>query len=82
MNCKYCDEEILPGETVPGERAPNLYDLHHECAIRIVIGSAAHHLNECLCFGGSREDPPGMTRRQAARLALETFQLLRGQVPA
>jgi len=43
--------------------------------MRSVAGSAAHQLHECRCYGGEREDPPGMTKRQAAALALETFNL-------
>lgn len=65
MLCGWCDEELTEAEMcshVPG--------CHHECAVRMVIGSAGHQLGMCACVGGSREDPPEMTRRQAAKLAM------------
>jgi hypothetical protein len=80
MICLYCDEPILQGEhfgSVNGGRDR----VHDECLIRMTLGSAAHQLGECLCCGGTRGDPPGATRRQAARLAKETFNLLRGETP-
>jgi hypothetical protein len=77
LPCVYCEEPILPGETYPVERTPNLQNVHRECVIRMFLGSAAHQLKECTCYGGDREDPPGMTRRDAARLAFDT--LLAGQ---
>ena len=83
--CAYCDEPIRPGEDFETwaadqhARFPETY-VHKECAIRAVIGSAAHQLRECSCYGGTREDPPGMTTRQAAVLAFETFVTLRRAV--
>lgn len=71
MNCEYCTEEIKPGENSPIKR------MHRECAIRAVMGSAAHQLKECTCYGGDREDPPGMSLRGAAKLAAQTFDLIR-----
>ena len=73
MTCPCCLEAILEGEpTVEGA----IQTFHRECMIRSVAGSAAHQLHECSCYGGDREDPPGMTFRQAARLAEETFLIL------
>ena len=66
MDCSYCDEP-LDWRCAPATR------LHPECLVRVMIGSAAHQLRECTCFGGVREDPPGLTKREAARLALEVF---------
>jgi hypothetical protein len=76
MTCAFCNEPILPEEHKPLE-AWTQRDMHNECLVRAVAGSAAHQLGECSCFGGSREDPPGMTIRQAALLAYETFTMLR-----
>ena len=70
MTCIYCDELLIEGE--PG-------NTHQECAFRMIGGSAAHHLHECCCFGGTRDDPPGMSKRDSARLALETYRLLHGE---
>jgi hypothetical protein len=73
--CQYCDEPVLPGEAVPD--LVNMQDVHRECAVRMIVGSAAHQLGECTCHGGVREDPPGVTLREAARLAYDTFMTLR-----
>ena len=69
MICSYCDEEILPAED-SGNRGSRF---HTECLIRATVGSAAHQLHECRCYGGTREDPPGLTVRQAAKLAFDCF---------
>jgi hypothetical protein len=74
MTCAYCSEEIRPGEA-----HPDLLDHHFECLMRAVAGSAAHQLGECTCFGGTREDPPSMTTRQAAALAWDTYRVLHGK---
>ncbi|HEX4138337.1 MAG TPA: hypothetical protein VHY84_27250 [Bryobacteraceae bacterium] len=77
VNCQYCEEPVSPGEVFPD--FPSLQDVHCECAIRMFLGSAAHQLRECACFGGMRGDPPGMTRRQAAILAYDTYQITRAE---
>lgn len=74
MTCLYCEEPILPDE--PHNEIAN-GSLHVECNVRMLMGSAAHQLRECHCYGGNREDPEGMTRRDAARLAYEVFQIER-----
>lgn len=68
LTCVYCGEPIEGDKRVLG--------LHDECAFRLVGGSAAHILKECACFGGTRHDPPGMSKREAARLALDTYRLI------
>jgi hypothetical protein len=74
MNCIHCGELILAGEAPTG--APMLSNLHRECAVRVIAGSAAHQLGDCPCFGGEREDPPTMSKRDAARLAVEAWEVL------
>lgn len=74
--CPYCKEAVLAEE--PAE-AVVIYGVgaqvaHLECSARRVIGSVGHITRQCSCYGGTMEDPPGMTPRQAARLAYETFQ--------
>ncbi len=76
MICDYCLEEVLPGEVT--EARLNGKPVHHECAFRAVAGSAAHILGDCSCCGGTRHDPPGLTRRQAAKLALEAYLTVNG----
>lgn len=72
LKCQYCEEEIEAGEASP------MPGMHRECAIRSVVGSAAHQLKECSCYGGTREDPPNLSIREAAKLAAETFRVLEG----
>ncbi len=72
--CEHCGEEVLPGEAP--EMMPKMQNWHRECVLRVVAGSAAHQLGDCMCCGGRRHDPPGMTKRAAARLAAETWAIL------
>ena len=39
---------------------------HYECFMRSIVGPVAHILGRCSCVGGDDEDPPGLTKRQAA----------------
>jgi hypothetical protein len=73
MTCPYCDEEIVEGDPVLDGATQTF---HRECLIRAVAGSAAHQLQECSCFGGTREDAPGLTLRQGAIAAYQTFLIL------
>jgi hypothetical protein len=72
MTCAYCSEIIARSDYRFESQSP----LHLECGMRMVVGSAAHQLRECTCFGGTREDPPGLSLREAARLACEMFSTL------
>lgn len=48
---------------------------HYECHMRGFIGGLNHLRGCCQCCGGKEPpDPPGMTRREAARAALDYFQ--------
>ena len=84
--CLHCDEPIEAGDrgafshgAIPDAAyahvdgyGPMLPE-HLECRLRQVVGSVGHQLGQCSCHGGTLEDPPGMTRRQAARAAAELF---------
>lgn len=70
--CGWCDEPLLPHE----ERAP-FGPEHYECSLRSIIGSLGHQRGLCSCYGGTEEDPPGMTRRQAAAAAANYFNTKR-----
>lgn len=48
--------------------------MHRECMFRLVVGSVGHQLELCYCHGGDMEDPPGISLREAARMALELSQ--------
>jgi hypothetical protein len=74
--CSYCDEPITAAELADLKARDLNPTMHQECLFRAVCGSAAHQLRECTCFGGEREDPPGMSVRDAARLAFETYRML------
>lgn len=55
---------------------------HLECHLRGVIGSAAHVQRRCSCYvpGATETDDPGLTRRQAAALAVELWRVNNGAV--
>lgn len=75
--CVWCSEpcsaadDRIGGVDVRG--APLDGRIHRECAIRGAIGSVGHQNRQCFCYGGEVEDPPGMTRREAARAAAELW---------
>lgn len=72
------------GDGVGGERGA----WHRECGLRMILGSVGHLERRCSCFrpNESKEescdddepagDPPGMTRREAARAAVEIAKRL------
>ncbi len=74
--CLYCDEPIAAGDSgvimsmIEGSPLRlRLVVEHRECLLRRVLGSVGHQLGRCGCFGGTEEDPPGMTLRDGARAA-------------
>lgn len=70
--CGWCHEEIKPGEAL----APYTKNsVHWECGVRSVVGGVNHLNRTCTCCGGTQDpDPPGVTRREAARLAMEAWE--------
>jgi hypothetical protein len=73
MTCLNCEEPVLPGEQDPHFHSQ---PMHKECGIRGVVGSVGHLQKKCSCYGGTEEDPPGMTKRQAAQAAAALFREL------
>ncbi len=69
MKCIHCDEEIQPGEA-----HKIVKNAHFECGFRMIAGSVGHQQKKCSCYGGTMEDPEGMTLREAAKAAMEEFQ--------
>jgi len=74
--CAHCSEPILPDEnwleipTVTQDRA-YIAVLHSECFQRRIIGGLNHLQGHCTCCGGIEPpDPPGVSKRTAARLAV------------
>jgi hypothetical protein len=74
-SCVYCEEPIK-GEDVG--TIINNDVLHYECGLRSVAGSVGHQKGHCSCHGGNEEDPPGMTKRQAA-IAAANYWHMHGQ---
>jgi hypothetical protein len=74
--CQWCDEPVTELELRLGGAEATLWGqvTHIECGLRSVVGSVGHQAHRCSCHGGTEEDPPGMTRREAARAAMTYFQ--------
>jgi len=84
--CIYCQEPIQDGDqgflmpciaadpSRQDEMAGLAVPVHAECLMRMVVGSVGHQTGRCGHFGGEMDDPAGMTKRQAARAACETFE--------
>lgn len=78
--CPYCEEPILEGEETRdighlGADGPAMFRWHIECSARLVIGSIAHIQGRCSCFvEGGEDDPPGVSLREGARLALAEYR--------
>jgi hypothetical protein len=71
--CLLCEEAVAQGDIGTINFAGQV--THYECSMRDMVGSVAHQLRRCSCYGGSdEEDPPEMTWRQAARLALAHWE--------
>lgn len=89
-DCTHCHEPVLDDEryeTVthicanPEHAGPRR--IHVECVMRSVVGSAQHLMRkdahgrcDLTCT-----DPPGMTKREAARAAVDIFRAEHGQPP-
>lgn len=65
--CEHCDEAMLPDEQSA------IGPFHRECAFRLVAGSVGHIVKRCSCYGGTDGDPPGLSKRDAARAALNAW---------
>ena len=82
IRCARCAEAIEAGDDgvlVPAlglETTHGSYAYHWECNLRGVIGGANHLRGLCTCCGGTEPpDPPQLSRRQAAKLAVALWQL-------
>ena len=51
------DAKVFVGKMLPW---------HRECHLRSILGSVGHLMLRCSCFGGTEEDPPTLSKRQAA----------------
>lgn len=74
--CNWCKESIQEGELgllIPSWPEGEEHPVHQECFLREVLGSVGHQQKRCSCFGGTEEDPPGMTKREAAKAAVDFY---------
>jgi hypothetical protein len=81
MCCSYCEERIGPednGQVTIVDGTP-IQAVHQECLLRMVLGSLGHQQRKCSCYGGTAEDPPGMTKREAAKATVD-YLYSRGRV--
>lgn len=83
--CNYCEEMFIVGDVgfslmeCSNDDDQFTYErvfLHHACFMRGIIGSVAHIEKRCSCFGpgGSDQDDPGLSRREAAEASLAAYQ--------
>jgi hypothetical protein len=76
----YCDELIKEGEQgfvvphVGSSEDHSFRPVHLDCFLRQIYGSLGHLQKKCSCYGGNEEDPPGMTKRQAAVAAVVFYE--------
>jgi hypothetical protein len=78
LPCHWCGEPFSDtdcGYTVPVLGTITAVAYHWECQVRQVIGSVGHQMRTCSCYGGFVEDPPHLTKRQAALEAVRLFEL-------
>jgi hypothetical protein len=79
--CLHCDEPIAEGDygvvipLVDGNATIPIPE-HYACFMRRIIGSIAHLTRRCSCYvpGADEGDPPGLSKRLAAELALEHYE--------
>lgn len=71
--CAWCKEEFIPGDR--GVFYATGEPMHIECFMRQTTGSVTHVLHQCSCYidGNPETDPPELTVRQAAKLAVELW---------
>lgn len=69
--CPWCDEAIASADS--RRLMSGCPPWHTECFVRSMLGSVAHQRRRCGCYipGSTEDDPPGMTKREAARAAVE-----------
>lgn len=80
MACIHCEELITEddsGVLMPHVNLGMMVTIgarHRECYLWHIFGSIGHQRRLCSCYGGTLEDPPELTARQAARVAVEYFE--------
>lgn len=70
FRCHWCTEMVVPGDLMHSA----LPGYHYACALRAALGSIGHLQGRCSCHrtdGTAEDDPPELTKRQAARLVAD-----------
>ena len=81
--CMWCDEPIATADVVSilhmgKEPAFEYRAWHRECLQRSMIGGLNHLRGTCQCCGGTDDpDPPEMSKREAASVAVNYWRLTR-----
>lgn len=78
-HCIFCREPIVATDSGTVNMAGQVS--HYACQLRQVVGSVGHQLHLCSCYGGTQEDPEGMSHRQAAELAMKLHHALSLNLP-
>jgi hypothetical protein len=78
--CRHCGEVIVDGDQ--GEVSSNGDVFHIECRMRMVLGGVNHILGTCMCCGGTDDpDPPNVSKRKAALLAVIAWDKVKNGIP-
>lgn len=83
QRCIWCSESIVEGDSgiiidlIDGTSQPKDAIYHRECFLRTVFGSLGHQMQVCGCYGGQLEDPPGISKREAAKTAVAFYEASR-----
>ena len=70
FTCPWCGELVVCGDLIHAL----LPGYHFACALRATLGPIGHLQRTCSCFvkdGTAEDDPPGLSRRQAARIVAD-----------
>ena len=87
--CCGCNEGFVEGDAgmaiptgfIEGAEPPPsaLAYYHKNCFLRTIFGSVGHQRKQCSCFGGTLEDPQGLTPREAADAAVREYKKSTGR---
>lgn len=84
--CLHCGEAIEDGDkgllmpyiAKDPARQEEMEDLavpvHLDCFLRMLCGSVAHQQGACACHGGTGGDDPALSKREAAKAAVEYYE--------
>jgi hypothetical protein len=84
--CCWCKEGFVEGEQGLGLPTASLSVgstsmdseilsyYHKNCFLRSLLGSVGHQRKQCSCYGGTLEDPQGLSLREAANAAVREYE--------